>query len=101
MEPLSSTFDPPTLILSIRHRLTSIVNRELEQIVCGESEVLSVKDNNMLQLASLSVLSSATPTLFESDPSNLVSTQPVPTYAGVLSAPKAVTFTPDDVRSFE
>ena len=35
----------------------------------------------------------------ESDPSHLVPTQPVPTYAGVLSAPKAVTFTPNDVRS--
>ena len=38
-------------------------------------------------------------TLSESDPSHLVPTQPVPTYAGVLSAPKAVTFTPNDVRS--
>ena len=35
---------------------------------------------------------------FESNRSNPFPTQPVPTYAGVLSVPKAVTFTPNDVR---
>ena len=66
----------------------------------GEIDELSVQHNEMLhQLASLTVSSSASVSLSESDRSNLVSTQPVPTYAGVLSAPKAVTFTPNDVRS--
>ena len=65
----------------------------------GEIDEFSEQHNNMLhQLASLSVSSSASVNLSESDRSNPVSTQPVPTYAGVLSAPKAVTFTPKDVR---
>ena len=32
MDPPSSTFDPDTLIPSIRHHLGSMVNRELEQM---------------------------------------------------------------------
>ena len=61
---------------------------------------LSSQHNDILhQLASLSVSSSASVNLSESNGSNSVPTQPVPTYAGVLSAPKVVTFTPNDVRS--
>ena len=95
-----STIDPATPILSIRHRLDSIVNRELEKMERGEIEELSVHHDNMLQqLANLSVSSFESVTLSESVPSTPVPTQPVPAYAGVLSAPKAVTFTPNDVRS--
>ena len=95
----TSTLDPTTPIISIRHRLTFIVNRELEKMERGEIDELSDQHNNMLhQLASLSVSSSASH-LSESDSSNHVPTQPVPVYAGVLSAPKAATFTPNDVRS--
>ena len=66
----------------------------------GEIDDLSVQRNDMLhQLANLTVSSSASVSLPESEPSNPVSTEPVPTYAGVLSAPKAVTSTPNDVRS--
>ena len=87
-------------MISIRHRLASIVNRELERMERGEIDELSVQHNEMLhQLASLTVSSSASVSLSESDRSNPVPTQPVPTYAGVLSAPTAVTFTPNDVRS--
>ena len=65
----------------------------------GEIEELSVQHNNMLpQLACLNVSSSASVTVSESDPSNPVPPQPAPTCAGALSAPKAVTFTPNDVR---
>ena len=92
MEP-PSTFDPATPILSIRHRLASIVNRELEKMERGEIE-LSVQHNMLRQLASLYVSSSASVTLSESDPSNPVPTQPVPTYEGMLSAPKAITSHP-------
>ena len=61
---------------------------------------LSSQHNDILhQLASLSVSSSASVNLSESERSNPVLSQPVPTYAGVLSALKAVTFTPNDVRS--
>ena len=75
MEP-PSTFDPATPILSIRHRLASIVNRELEKMERGEIEELSVQHNDMLQqLTSLYVSSSGSVTLSESDPSNLVPTQ--------------------------
>ena len=64
-----------------------------------EIDELSVQHNEMLhQLASLTVSSSASVSLSESDRSNPFPTQPVPTYAGVLSVPKAVTFTPNDVR---
>ena len=98
-----STEPAPTLdtpIMSIRHRLASIVDRELEKMERGEIDQLSTQTNEMLhQLASLSVTSSASVSLSESDRSNRVLSQPVPTYAGVLSAPKAVTFTPSDVRS--
>ena len=66
----------------------------------GAIDELSEQHNNMLhRLASLSVSSSASVNLSESNGSNSVPTQPVPTYAGVLSAPKVVTFTPNDVRS--
>ena len=76
MEP-PPTFDPATPILSIRHRLASIVNRELEKMERGEIEELSVQHNDMLQqLTSLYVSSSGSVTLSESDPSNLVPTQP-------------------------
>ena len=51
------------------------------------------------QLASLSVAGSSSATLSEPDPLNPLPVQPVPTYAGVLSAPKAATSTPNDVRS--
>ena len=100
-EPPSSTVDSATPILSIRHRVVSIVNHELEKMVPGEIKELSWQCNSTLQqLASLKVSSSsASATLSESDPSNPVPVQSVPTYAGVLSAPKAITFTPNDVRS--
>ena len=66
----------------------------------GEIDELSDQHNDMLhQLAGLTVSSSASVSLSEFDRSNPVPPQPVPTYAGVLSAPKAVTFTPNDVRS--
>ena len=95
----ASTVDTTSPIMSIRHRLASIVNRELEKMVRGEIDELSSQHNDMLhQLASLSVSSSAPVSLSESERSNPVLSQPVPTYAGVLSAPKAVTFTPNDVR---
>ena len=95
-----STLDPTTPIISIRNHLASIVNRELEEMERGEIDERSTQHNDMLhQLASLSVSSSASVSLSESERSNPVSSQPVPTYAGVLSAPKAVTFTPTDVRS--
>ena len=67
-----------------------------------EIEVLSEQHNATLnQLASLAVSCSpaASVSLSESNSSNPVPVQPAPTYAGVLSAPKAVTFTPNDVRS--
>ena len=54
-----STYDPATLILSIRHRLASIVNRELEKMERGEIDELSEQHNMLDQLASLSVSSSA------------------------------------------
>ena len=92
--------DTTTPIMSIRHRLASIVDRELEKMERGEIDRLSAQHDEMLhQLASLSVSSSASVSLSESERSNPVLSQPVPTYAGVLSAPKAVTFTPSDVRS--
>ena len=61
-----STFDPTTPIISIRHRLVSIVNRELDKMERREIDELSEQHNNMLhQLASLSVSSSASVTLSE------------------------------------
>ena len=51
-EPPSSTVDPATSILSIRHRLASIV-RELEKMERGEIKELSVQQNMLQQLASL------------------------------------------------
>ena len=66
----------------------------------GEIDELSDEHNDMLhQLASLTISSSASVNLSESNRSNHVPTQPVPTYAGVPSAPKVVTFAPNDVRS--
>ena len=63
-----STIDPATPILSIRHRLDSIVNRELEKMERGEIEELSVQHSNMPQKpASLNVLKSASVTLSDSD----------------------------------
>ena len=97
-EPPSTPNTTP--IASIRHRLASIVDRELEKMERGEIDQLSTQHNEMLhQLASLTVSSPASVSLPVSERSNPVSTQPVPTYAGALSAPKAVTFTPEDVRS--
>ena len=67
---------------------------------CREIDELSDHNNDTRhQLASVTVSSSASVFLSESDRSNPVPTQPVPTYAGALSAPKAVSFTPNDVRS--
>ena len=61
-----STFDPTAPIISIQHRLASIVNRELEKMERGEIDELSEQHNNMLhQLANLSVSSSASVTLSE------------------------------------
>ena len=55
-----STLNPTTPIISIRHRLPSIVNRELERMERGEIDELSDQHDDMLhQLASLSVSSSA------------------------------------------
>ena len=66
----------------------------------GEIDELSTQHNDMLhQLASLSVSSSASVSLSEYERSYPVTSQPAPTYAGALSAPKADTFTPNDVRS--
>ena len=77
-----------------------IVNHEPERMERGEIDELSDQHNDMVhQLASLTVSSSASVSLSGYDRSNPVPTQPVPTYAGVLSAPKAVIFKPNDVRS--
>ena len=66
----------------------------------GEISQLLDQHNSMLQqLASPRVSGSSSATLSESDPSNSLPVQPVPAYAGVLSAPKAVLFTHNDVRS--
>ena len=66
----------------------------------GEIDQRSDQHNSMLQqLASMSVSGSSSAAASETDPSNPLPVQPVPTYAGVVSAPKAVTFTPNDVRS--
>ena len=48
-EPPLSTFDSATPILSIRHRLASVVNRELEKMERDEIEELSEQHNSMLQ----------------------------------------------------
>ena len=72
MQPPSSTFDSATPIISIRDRLARIVNHQLERMEKGEIEQLYEQHNAMLhQLAILSVSSSASVTLSESDPSNL------------------------------
>ena len=42
-----STLDPTTPIISIRHRLASIVNRELEKMERGEIDELSDQHNDM------------------------------------------------------
>ena len=100
-----STPEPPSptsnaSIVSIRKRLGRIINQQLEHMEKGEISQLSDQHNTMLQqLASLSVSGSSPAALSESDPSNPPPVQPVSTYAGVLSAPKAVYFTPNDVRS--
>ena len=76
-----------------------IVHRELERMEKGEIEELSEQHNAMLhQLASLSI-SSSSASVSESNPSNPVPTvQPAMSYAGVLSAPTAVSFAPNDVH---
>ena len=43
-----STLDPTTPVISIRHRLASIVNRELEKMERGEIDELSTQHNDML-----------------------------------------------------
>ena len=66
----------------------------------GEISQFSDQLNSMLkQLASLSVSGSSSAASSESYPLNSLPVQPVPTYAGVLSAPKSVIFTINDVRS--
>ena len=67
----------------------------------GEIDQRSEQHNSMLQLESMSVSGSSSVALSKTDPSNPFPVQPVPTYAGVLSAPKAITFTPNDVRSLQ
>ena len=42
-----STLDPTTPISSIRHRLASIVNRELEKMERGEIDELSTQHNDI------------------------------------------------------
>ena len=44
----ASTLDTTTPIMSIRHRLASIVNRELEKMERGEIDELSTQHNDML-----------------------------------------------------
>ena len=59
----------------------------------------AIRHNSMLQqLASMSVSGTSSAAISESAPSNPLPFQPAPAYAGVLSAPKAVTFTPNDVK---
>ena len=61
-EPPSAPNTTP--IASIRHRLASIVNRELDKMERGEIDQLSTQHNDMLhQLARLSVSSSASVSL--------------------------------------
>ena len=87
-------------IVAIRERLARIIIHQLERMENGEMDQLTDQHNSMLQqLASMSVSGSSSAALSETDPSNPLPVQPVPTYAGVLSAPKAVTFTPNDLRS--
>ena len=65
-EPPSTPTTTP--IASIRQRLASIVDRELEKMERGEIDQLSTQHNDMLhQLASLSVSSSASVSLSESE----------------------------------
>ena len=98
----ASALNPGAPIACIRDHLARIVHRKLEKMERGETEALSEQHNSMLQqLASLSVSSSpaASVTLSESNNSNPVPpVQSAPTYAAVLSAPNAVTFTPNDVH---
>ena len=90
----------PAPIVAILERLGRIINHQLKRMENGEIDQLSDQHNSMLQqLASMSVSGSSSAALSETDPSTPLPVQPVPTYAGVLSAPKAVTFTPNDVRS--
>ena len=98
-----AAFNPGAPIASIRDHLARIVHRELEKMERGEIEVLSEQHNSMIQqLASLSVSTSPVASVTLSEPNNSNPVPPVqsaPTYAAVLSARKAVTFTPNDVRS--
>ena len=90
LETKGGSTEPPstqttTPIASIRQRLASIVDRELEKMERGEIDQLSAQHNEMLhQLASLSVSSSASVSLSESERSSPVLSQPVPTYACLL-----------------
>ena len=77
--------------------MARILNRQFERMEDGEIEELTDQHNSMLiQLASLKVGSNSASAVNVSTDSASV---PVPTYAGVLSAPKSVTFTPNDVRT--
>ena len=95
-EPPLSAFDSATPIISIGERLARTVNHQLELMEKGEINQLS--DQHSWQEGLSVSSSSASVTLSESDPSIPDHVQPIPTYAGVLSAPKAVTFTPNGVR---
>ena len=95
--------NPDESIATIWTCLARIVNHELKRLENREIEGLSDQHNGMLhQLASLSVASSPAVSLSEANNSTTaVQCDPVQsarTYAGVLSAPKHVTLTPNDVR---
>ena len=87
-------------IVAIRERLARIINHQLVRMENGEINQITDQHNSMLQhLASMSVSGSSSAALSETDPLTPLPVQTVLTYVGVLSAPKAVTFTPNDVRS--
>ena len=91
-EPSLSTSNPSTSIVAIRERLGRIVTPQLELMEKEEIIQLSDQHNSMLQqLASVSLSGSSSAASSDPDPSNSLPVSPVPTYAGVLSAPKAVT----------
>ena len=94
----SAAQHPDLSFQAMKARMTRIVDHQLQRMEDGEIDQLSDQHNNMLQqLASLNFGSSGVPVNLSGD--NSSTSVPGPTYAGVLSAPKTVTVTPNDVRS--
>ena len=96
--------NPDDPIATIRTRIASIVNHELERIDNGEIEGLSEQQMGILpQLASVSVASGSAVSLSECNNSTTaVQSDPIQSvfkYLGVLSAQQTIMLTPNDVRS--